>query len=98
MLPHPLTNFEIQKCYQNVSRFHEVYSRNNLLKIKDWIYLINLDEYGLRGTHWIALYLNGDNVTYFDTFAVKYIKKQIKEVCRTKILKQIFLEYKHRIQ
>ena len=22
MLPHPLTNFEIQKCYENVPRFN----------------------------------------------------------------------------
>ena len=31
---HPLTNFEIQNCYQNEPRFNGVYSRNNLLKIK----------------------------------------------------------------
>ena len=32
MLPHPLTNFEIQKYYQNESRFNGVFSRNNLPK------------------------------------------------------------------
>ena len=42
MLPHPLTNFEIQRYYQNESRFNGVYSRN---KIKDGTYVINLDEY-----------------------------------------------------
>ena len=36
MPPHPLTNFEIQKYYQNEPRFNDVYSRNNLAeKIKD---------------------------------------------------------------
>ena len=35
MAPHPLTNFEIQKYYQNELRFNGVYSRNNLSKIKD---------------------------------------------------------------
>ena len=30
--PYPLTNFEIQKYYQNVRRFNEVYSRDNLPK------------------------------------------------------------------
>ena len=45
MLPHPLTNFEIQKYYQNEPRFNGVYSRDNLLKIKDGVYVINLDEY-----------------------------------------------------
>ena len=32
MRPHPLTNFEIQKYYQNEPRFNGVYSRNNLPK------------------------------------------------------------------
>ena len=41
MLPHPLTNFEMQK-YQNESKFNGVYSRNNLFKIKDVAYVINL--------------------------------------------------------
>ena len=29
MPPHPLTNFEIQKYYQNEPKFNAVYSRNN---------------------------------------------------------------------
>ena len=45
MPPHPLTNFEIQKYYQNESKFNGVYSRNNLPKIKDGACIINLDEY-----------------------------------------------------
>ena len=28
----PLTNFEIQKCYQNEPRFNGVFSRDNLPK------------------------------------------------------------------
>ena len=35
MPPHSLTNFEIQKYYQNEPKFNGVYSRNNLSKIKD---------------------------------------------------------------
>ena len=35
MLSHPLTNFEIEKYYQNEPKFNGVYSRNNLSKIKD---------------------------------------------------------------
>ena len=57
MLPHPLTNFEIQKYYENEPRFNGVYSRNNLPKqIKDGTYVINLDEYKDTGTHGIALF------------------------------------------
>ena len=44
MLPHPLTNFEIQKYYQNEPRFNGVFSRDNMSKkIKYGAYVINLD-------------------------------------------------------
>ena len=46
MPPHPLTNFKIQKYYQNEPRFNGIYLRDNLLdNIKDGSYIINLDEY-----------------------------------------------------
>ena len=52
MPPHPLTNFEIQKYYQNEPRFNGMYSRINLpKKIKDTGYVINFDEYADAGTH-----------------------------------------------
>ena len=35
MLPHPLANFEMQKYYENEPKFNDVYSRNNLSKIRD---------------------------------------------------------------
>ena len=76
MPPHPLTNFEIQKYYQNETKFNGVYSRNNLPKIKDGAYVINLDEYKSIGTHWIALYMNAKNVTYFDSFGVEHVPKE----------------------
>ena len=70
MLPHSLTNFEIQKYYENEPKFNGVYSRNSLSKIKVGAYIINLDEYKSKGTHWIVLYVNAENVTYFDSFGV----------------------------
>ena len=63
MPPHPLTNFEIQKYYENEHKFNGVDSRNNLSKIKDGACIINLDEYKSIGTRWIALYVNAKNVT-----------------------------------
>ena len=71
MLPHPLTNFEIQKYYQNEPRFNGVFSRNNLpKKIKDEAYVINLDEYADKGIHWIALFCNRSEIVYVDSFGV----------------------------
>ena len=78
MLLHPLTNFEIMKYYENESRFNGVYFRDNLPnKIKDGAYVINLDEYSDIGTHWVALWVNNNNVTYFDSFGVEHIPKEI---------------------
>ena len=77
MLPHPLTNFEIQRYYQNQPKFNGVNSRNNLPKIKGGAYIINHDEYESKGTHWIALYVNVKNVTRFDSFGVEHIPKEI---------------------
>ena len=57
MPSHPLTNFEIQKYFQNDSRFNGVYSRDNLpKKIKDRTYVINFDEYADICTDWIAFH------------------------------------------
>ena len=79
MPPYPLTNFEIQKYYQNETRFNGVYCRDNLPKIKDGAYIINLDEYSDIGTHWIALWVNNsNNITYFDSFGVEHIPEEIK--------------------
>ena len=78
MLPHPSANFEIQNYYENESKFNGVYSKDNLPnKIKDEAYTINLDEYLDIGTHWVALYVKNDDITYFDSFGVEHIPKEI---------------------
>ena len=69
---------EIQKHYQHEPRFDGVYSRDNLPKVRDGAYVINLDEYSYLGTHWIALYSLNNDVTYFDNFGVEHIPKKIK--------------------
>ena len=51
----------------------------NLLKIKDETYVINIDQHKSIETHWIALYVNGNNI-YFDRFGVDHIPKEIKEL------------------
>ena len=80
MTPHPLTNFDIQAYYQNEPRFIGVYSRDNLPdKIKNGAYVINLVEYSDIGTNWIALYVNKKTVTYFDSFGMEHVPKEIKK-------------------
>ena len=70
MSSHPVTNFEIQKYYQNEPRFNGVYSRDNLPKVKDGAYVINLDQCSDIGTHWVALCVHNNDVTYFGSFGV----------------------------
>ena len=91
MPPHRLTNFEIQK-YQNEPKFNGVFSRYNLPnKINDGAYVINLDEYSDTGTHWISLYVKNNDITYFDSFGVEHIPKEIKKFIDNKnIIANIF--------
>ena len=90
MLPHSSTNFEIQKYYQNEPRFNGVYSRDNLPKRKDEAFVINLDEYSDIGTPWIAFHAWDNNVTYFDSFGVEHIPKEIKTFIGNKNIKTYF--------
>ena len=80
--PHTITNFEIQEYYQNEPRFNGVFSRDNLPNnnIKNGAYVINLDEYHDIGTHWVALYVNNKAATYFDSFGVEHILKEIMKL------------------
>ena len=78
MPSYPLANFEIQKYYQYEPRFNGVYSRDNLPKLEDETYVINLNDYTDIGSHWVALYLQNNGVTYFDSFGVEHIPKEIK--------------------
>ena len=88
MPPYRLTNFEIQKYYKNEPKLNGVYSRDNWPKIKDGAYIINLDEYSDIGTHWIALWVNdNNNVSYFDSFRVEHISKEIKTFINSKNIK-----------
>ena len=72
MLPDPWTNYKRQNCYQNDTqlsfqnepKFNGFHSRNNIPKITDGAYVINLDEF--------------KSVIYFDSFEVEHIPKEIK--------------------
>ena len=89
---HPLTDFEIQKYYENEPRFNGFYSRNNLLKkIKDGAYVINHDEYADVVTHWTALFFSKSEIVYLDSFGVEHVPEEIKEFVGNKnIIANIF--------
>ena len=88
MPPPPLTNFEIQKYYENESSFTGVFSRDNLpKKINDGKYIINLDEHADTGTYWIALCCNRNEIVYFNSFSIQHIPEEIKEFIGNKNIK-----------
>ena len=75
---HPLTNFEIQKYHQNKSKFNGDYSKKILSKIN----VINLDEYKSIGTLCTLMMIMGAHAyyaTYFDSFGVEDIPKEIRK-------------------
>ena len=47
--------------------------------IKSGAYVLNLDEYADTGTHWTALYVKNNEITFFDSFNVEYIPKEIRK-------------------
>ena len=88
MPPHPLTNLEIKNYYENEPRFNGVYSRDNLPKtIKHGAYVINLDEYADVSTHWVALYVKDNEITYFDSFGVEHVPEEIQKFIGHKNIK-----------
>ena len=90
MLPDLLINFEIQRYYQNEPKFNGVYSRINLPRIKDETYVISLDEFKSIGTHWIALYVNANNLIYFDSFGLEHIPEELKKFVENKYIINIY--------
>ena len=65
-----------------------VNSRDNLPnKIKDGAYVINLDEYSDIESRWTALYVKNNVATYFDSFEVDYIAKEIKTFIKNRNIK-----------
>ena len=89
MPPHPLTNFEIRKYYENEPRFNGAYSTDDLQKtIKNGAYVINLDEYADVGTHWTASYSKNNEVVYFDRFGGEHVPKEIERFIGDKDIKR----------
>ena len=93
-----------RKALSKEPKFNNVYSRNNLSKIKNGAYVISLYEFKSIGTHCIALYVNGNNASYFDSFGgvehtlnenknLRRSKNLITNICRTQAYNSIMCGY-----
>ena len=98
ILPHPLINFEIQKYYQNETRFNEVFSEDNLpKKIKDGAYVINLDD--IQMIH-IGLFYFVKEVKFLISIVLglNMFLNKLKNLSGIKTSKLTFFEYKQTIE
>ena len=59
-------------------RFNGAFSRNNLPKIKDGAYVINLDDKNSKATHWVSLFIDRNLAICFDSFRIEYIHLEIQ--------------------
>ena len=64
-----------------------MHSKNNLPKLKNGAYVINLDHSKNTGTHWVVIFAKKDEVIYFDSFGVQHIPKEIMEKIENKNIK-----------
>ena len=49
-------------------------------------YVINLHEYFNTETHWVAFYTINNDVTYFDSFGVEPIQKEIEKFVKGSLI------------
>ena len=56
-------------------------------KIKDGAYVLHLDEYGDIGTYWIPLYVEDNEIIYFDSFGLEHVPKLIEKFIGNKNMK-----------
>ena len=69
--PHEIKILSVLvKVSWKTENLNGVYSKNHLPNRKNGLFVTSFDEYKSIGTHWITLHVNGDNITYFDSFSV----------------------------
>ena len=49
------------------------------IKLKTGAYVINLDEYEITSTLWVALFVKPKYTVYFDSFGIEHIPKEINK-------------------
>ena len=78
MVPlHHLNNIEITNLFRYEPRFNSVFSRNNLPRIKDGTYFINLDDKNSKRAHWVLLFIDRNTAIYFHSFGIGHIPQEV---------------------
>ena len=77
VLLHPLSNIKIIHYFNYELRFNGVFSRNNLPRMKNGAYAINLDDKNSKRTYWVSLFVDKNIAAYFDSFGMEYILQEV---------------------
>ena len=85
---------EITNYFNYESRFNGVFSRNNLPRIKDEAYVLNLDDKNSKETHWVSPFIDRNTAIYLDFFGIEYIPLEVLKKSEINQLLTIYLEYK----
>ena len=48
------------------------------------MYVINLDDEIVKGTHWISLFIDRNTAVYFDSSGIEYIPQEVLNKIRDK--------------
>ena len=66
-----LKQYQYYYYFNYKPRFNGVFSRNNLPRIKDQAFIINLEDKDSKWTHWVSLFVDINSLVYFDSFGVE---------------------------
>ena len=83
---NPLNNIEITNYFNDEPIFNGVFSRNNLPRIKDGGYVINLDDKNSNAAHWVSLFIDRNTTVYFDSFGIEYIPQEVFNIIKDKLI------------
>ena len=81
---HLLNNIEITNYFNYEPRFNGVFSRNNIPRINDGAYVINLHDKNSKGKQWASLFIDKNTAVYFDSFGIEYILEEVLNKIRDK--------------
>ena len=68
VLHHLLSNINITSYFNYKPWFYGVFSRDNLPRIKDGAYVININDNKSKGAQWVSLIFDRNTAMYFDFF------------------------------
>ena len=57
--------------------FNGVFSRHNLPRVKDRMYVINLHDKQGKGARWVLLFIDPDTDVYFDPCEIECVSQEI---------------------